>query len=65
MQQLPIAAIKGLFWLEMRVEDVGVMDAGRDLHPFVNVSNILNDNLNKKTARNLDSVLHQLESVAL
>ena len=51
MQQLPIAAIKGLFWLEMRVEDVGVMDAGRDLHPFVNVSNIPNDNLNKKNSK--------------
>lgn len=48
MQQLPIAAIKGLFWLEIRVEDVGVMGVGQGLLPFVNVSNILNDNLNKK-----------------
>ena len=41
MQQLSIAAKKGLFWLGLEVEYVGVTDAGQELHPFASVSIIL------------------------
>ena len=48
MQQLSIAAIKGLFWLGLEVEYVGVMDAGQELHPFASVSIILLPTLHKE-----------------
>lgn len=52
----------------MWVEDVGVMDAGRDLHPFVNVSNILlatKWQLKQENSKKSCFCFHQLESVAL
>lgn len=48
MQQLSIAAIKGLFWLGLEVEYVDVMDTGQELHPFASVSIILLATLHKE-----------------